>query len=153
MVYVAVVMDTLWFSRNQKVHNLTPADPNLIIQRIQRCRRQHLAAWGEKAKQDLKIWSPPPDGFVKINTDAAIRSSYLAIVCICCNHQCIALWAWSENFSSAVTSYGGTLGYPHGSRPSGVWKWLSRNLSYWYRGHYNKSWHLVMKFLVTSFRH
>ncbi|KAB1223734.1 hypothetical protein CJ030_MR2G016681 [Morella rubra] len=37
VVYAVIVMDSLWFARNQKVHHNTSADPNVIFQSIQRC--------------------------------------------------------------------------------------------------------------------
>lgn len=52
-----------------------------------------------RAQQDLKRWTAPLEGFVKINTDAAVRPSFIAIVCICYNHLGVALWARSEIFA------------------------------------------------------
>ncbi|KAB1211938.1 hypothetical protein CJ030_MR5G023754 [Morella rubra] len=44
--------------------------------------RDHLVAWVEKARQELKVWRVPCCGFVMINMDAAVRQSYVAIGCI-----------------------------------------------------------------------
>lgn len=44
MLFAAFAMDIVWFARNQKIHNLTPADPNQIFRRVQSSLRQHLLA-------------------------------------------------------------------------------------------------------------
>lgn len=79
VLYAAIAFDTLWFTRNRKVHDRTPADPNGLLIQIQKCFREHLTAWKEKAIQELKIWITPMEGVVKINVDAAVRPSYAVV--------------------------------------------------------------------------
>lgn len=69
--------------RNQKVYKRIPPDPNHLLLLIQRCHRDHLMAWAEKASQDMKVWKAPCMGYVKINSDAVVRESFVAIACIC----------------------------------------------------------------------
>lgn len=39
----------------------------------------------------------PRNGWVKINIDATIKKSLVALVCICYNHEGVPLWTPSEN--------------------------------------------------------
>lgn len=46
----------------------------------------------------MKLWIAPPDGFLKINIDAVIRDSFVALACICHDQQGSTVWARSEIF-------------------------------------------------------
>lgn len=105
VVFAAVTMDLLWFTRNQKVHDGTPLDPCKSVTLIQKCHRDHLAAWAKKAGLALNIWQAPCRGFVKINSDAAIRNSFVALACICRDFQRQILWV-IKNSPSYVTLFG-----------------------------------------------
>lgn len=85
ILYVVVAMDLLWFTRNQRVHKSTQPDPIHLLQQIQKCHKEHLTAYEEKAKYELKVWVATANGFVKTNADATVRTSSVTIACLCSN--------------------------------------------------------------------
>lgn len=91
VVYIVVAMDMIWFLRNQKVHEGISADPSLLLNRIKRCYQQHLVAWRAKNYQEQRIWIAPTDGVFKINIDAAVKSSFVTLACLCYDHHGVAV--------------------------------------------------------------
>lgn len=83
----ALILDTLWWTRNKAVHEGINPDPLQIFKLVTRRFMKHCQAWEEK-EIPLNIrwvprWVPQPEGTWKLKFEAACRNhcSYLAVVC------------------------------------------------------------------------
>jgi hypothetical protein len=80
-----VFCDLLWFSKNQAVHKGVIPDVSKLAANINRVSLEHFAAWSSKLQPIKEVWSKPPQGFCKINFDAAIREDFSIQAAICKN--------------------------------------------------------------------
>ncbi|KAB1219818.1 hypothetical protein CJ030_MR3G009460 [Morella rubra] len=71
--YGAILMDVIWCSRNQVVHNGKRDDVGTVIRRIHRLYVKHSKAWIVAAPVEIIAWQPPRGSGWKINFDVAIR--------------------------------------------------------------------------------
>lgn len=75
-IFAIVVMDVIWFTRNQVVHNNSyKLDITSLLKQINITVKSHLQAWKNKSPT-RSLWKPPPLGFLKANFDLAIRSKF-----------------------------------------------------------------------------
>lgn len=74
MLAVAIVFDTIWYARNELVHERKTPDVAEAIQTIQRRYYEHEEAWSYREQIQL-IWQPPSAGNLKINFDVAVGSN------------------------------------------------------------------------------
>lgn len=89
-----VVLDSLWFLRNKITHEGARVDISGLIDTIKRryADAEHSYAWGVVGRGSGLRWVPPVVGFLKLNSDVAIRpnGSYIAIVRDSSNSLCMA---------------------------------------------------------------
>lgn len=77
----ALVLDSIWQARNLLVHQQVPVVVEDIFAGLRRRYAEHSCAWMEVERAAGKRWVPPPFGWLKVNTDVAIRrnGSYIVI--------------------------------------------------------------------------
>ncbi|KAB1209735.1 hypothetical protein CJ030_MR6G001846 [Morella rubra] len=80
---MALIIDTIWFSRNQLVHSGVLSPPLELSRTLNGRLLAHLAAWQIHDRELNLVWIPPLEGVWKLNFDAAIRGeiAYLAVIC------------------------------------------------------------------------
>lgn len=61
ILYVAIVVDSIWYARNSLVHHKVPVDVQDIQTNIRRRFDEHFFAWGEVSLSRPIRWQPPPD--------------------------------------------------------------------------------------------
>ena len=80
-----MLCDLLWFYKSQAVHKGVIPEVSTLAAYINRVSLEHYAAWSSKLQPVKKVWSKPPQGFCKVNFDAAIREGFSTQVAICRN--------------------------------------------------------------------
>lgn len=77
-----VVLDSLWFLRNKITHEGARVDILGLIDTIKRRYAEHSYAWGVVGRGSGLRWVPLVVGFLKLNSDVAIRpnGSYITIL-------------------------------------------------------------------------
>lgn len=96
LLQAAVIIDTIWFSRNLMVHQGKLQGPLEMMMDMKRRLCEHLAAWSEiEAVQQLR-WQPPLPGFFKVNFDATLRGSTAFLGLVCRPPNGILLQAWGD---------------------------------------------------------
>lgn len=79
----ALIMDVVWFSRNQTIHE----GKELVISELQRsvssCFLKHSMAWVLQSSRPASFWVPPEPNQMKINFNVVIRhsGSYIVVSC------------------------------------------------------------------------
>jgi hypothetical protein len=80
-----VFCDLLWYSRNQALHKAVIPKVTKLAANIKRVSYEHFKAWSSKLQPVKEVWSKPPQGFYKINFDAAIREDFSTQATVCRN--------------------------------------------------------------------
>ncbi|KAB1223978.1 Glutamate receptor 2.9 [Morella rubra] len=96
ILYAAILMDVIWFSRNQVMRGGRRDDFGTIIRRIHRLYVEHSKAWSAFVPIWSIRWSPPCGNGWKINFDVAIWSHCSMIAAVCRNHVGSILFAWPK---------------------------------------------------------
>ncbi|KAB1213710.1 hypothetical protein CJ030_MR5G004853 [Morella rubra] len=94
--YGAILMDVIWFSRNQLLHQGKRDDVCSLIRRIHRLFVEHSIAWTAVSSEVLAVWSPPCGNFWKFNFDVAIRPACSMLAVVCRNSDGLLLFAWTK---------------------------------------------------------
>lgn len=84
MLYIAIVLDSLWFTRNKVVHENLEPNASVMVQEVARRYADHGAAWSQK--KCCIFWQPPLVGQLKINYDVSIKEDIMCFVAVCKNH-------------------------------------------------------------------
>ncbi|KAL5538575.1 hypothetical protein UlMin_045894 [Ulmus minor] len=82
MLFASVLCDLLWKHRNDITHGGSPMDPTVLFHNISRSYHSLLKNLSPPPSVAPFTWSPPPLGWVKINMDAAIGASVVAVACV-----------------------------------------------------------------------
>lgn len=69
----AIVIVCLWFLRNKIIHDGVEIDLGKLLATIKKGYMDHYIAWSSVEKQGKLRWVPPVVGWLKLNTDVAIR--------------------------------------------------------------------------------
>lgn len=75
----ALVLNQLWFSCNQAVHQQVVVTPYAVLEAIRRRFLEHSAAWSDSDSLHNRVWTPPPPGFFKCNTDIDVGPSFSSL--------------------------------------------------------------------------
>lgn len=83
VIDAAITLDVIWKARNGVVHSQEPVLLPNLIKDIHACVQDHLLAWDHVDKHSRAVWQAPEPGWLKINTDVAVRSygSFTAVSC------------------------------------------------------------------------
>jgi hypothetical protein len=101
-ILAAVVMDHIWFSRNQIIHTAQQPEIDKSIKQIFTSYRAHLSAWHSSIS--ISAWSPPPVGSMKANFDVAVRKDFSVAAAVLSDcHGCIFAAATKRLSSVDVT--------------------------------------------------
>ncbi|XP_065634872.1 uncharacterized protein LOC136069815 [Quercus suber] len=82
-LYALLVCDQIWMTRNKTRFEGKCSNSLELSRQIMRSYEEHKQAWKDKLHCPMRkiIWKPPPNGWVKLNFDVAIREkTSLAIV-------------------------------------------------------------------------
>lgn len=112
---IAKLCCTLWFiwkGRNAKVFETIDPNPKMVIERATRCNVDYwttnvVCTVNEELNDKPSfIWSPPPKGFIKINTDASFKHPYqsASIGVVCRDEFCRFQWGFNDKIKS-VSSF------------------------------------------------
>ncbi|GLT55504.1 hypothetical protein SLA2020_286190 [Shorea laevis] len=73
-LHAAIIMDHIWFVRNQLVHNLVYLVLSKSLQQIALKLKAYKLTWNDSKATTL--WNLPPPGTVKANFDVAVKSDF-----------------------------------------------------------------------------
>lgn len=77
ILYVAVVIDSIWFTRNMVVHNQKEVVLDNILAMIHRRFDEQMYVWYSLKERPLHRWIPPAPNIVIVNGDVAISDGKL----------------------------------------------------------------------------
>lgn len=83
IINAAIIFDTVWQLRNEVRHHSASVDLQHLI-RLSKARvANHLMAWSKVESLNPNRWKPPDVGWLKVNTDVAVRAhgSFTAMSC------------------------------------------------------------------------
>lgn len=84
---IALIIDTIWYTRNGVVHDGSEFDVWDLVHSIHRRYLEHQAAWeGPAVTWDCQ-WTLPLEGMLKINFDVCVRANELCAAAVCRNHK------------------------------------------------------------------
>ncbi|KAL5561163.1 hypothetical protein UlMin_030910 [Ulmus minor] len=81
-LFGSVLYDLLWKHKNDITHGGAPMDSALLFQNINHSYVSLLKSLTQPSHAVNSVWTPPPNGWVKINMDAAVGTSAAAISCV-----------------------------------------------------------------------
>ena len=84
-IFAVMLCDLMWFSRNQAVHKGVFPEVSTLAASIKRVSLEHYVAWSLKLHPAKEVWPKPPQGFCKVNFDAAIREGFSTQAAACRN--------------------------------------------------------------------
>ncbi|KAL0007666.1 hypothetical protein SO802_009168 [Lithocarpus litseifolius] len=97
---MALVVDEIWSLRNQVLYQEAQVDIPKSTQSVQHKFLEYSKLLVGKqpnvAPACPTTWSPPPLGWIKVNVDAAISSSHVALGVIARNHKGDVIKAWAR---------------------------------------------------------
>lgn len=91
IVYTATIFDCIWFNRNRLAHGIFAFSVQELMSKASITAQDHwrslsMSAIGARSSTNL-LWTPPPKGWLKINTDSSFNdgTSYASCVVRNCN--------------------------------------------------------------------
>lgn len=120
----ALVIDTFWFTRNQFVFENTVTEGNLLLRlhtRVRECKSVFTVlsplTTPHKGCSSIKVcWSPPSDGWIKLNSDDSVRDGNGIASCggILRDENGIFLAAFASNLWACTIMQAELSGILHG---------------------------------------
>lgn len=97
ILFVALLLDGVWFLRNKVVHNEGNPEPTIRIHDLQRRCAEHTFTWVAHTATVSNSWQPPWVGCIKINVDVAVHQHFLIIAAICRNSLKHITKVWTKH--------------------------------------------------------
>ncbi|KAM6559052.1 uncharacterized protein LOC133033131 [Cannabis sativa] len=92
-LYASIVLDTIWKTRNENVHNNSLSNIKHSIDSISFCYTDFAACMFAPALAAVSpVWSPPPEDWIKINCDVKVGSGSMCVAALASDHTWIVLW-------------------------------------------------------------
>uniref|UniRef100_A0A803Q6S8 RNase H type-1 domain-containing protein n=1 Tax=Cannabis sativa TaxID=3483 RepID=A0A803Q6S8_CANSA len=93
-LYASVIVDTIWRTRNDQVHNSKSNNILTAIDSISHCYTNYVAClFPPMLHVAPPAWTPPPEDWIKINCDARVGGNSMCIATLARNHSGNILWA------------------------------------------------------------
>ncbi|KAL5574163.1 hypothetical protein UlMin_023760 [Ulmus minor] len=86
-LFVSVSFDQVWKCRNSVTHGGSLQDNALLVESIFKSYHSVLASVSRCKLPCASHWSPPPEGWIKINFDASLLGSRASIACVARNSE------------------------------------------------------------------
>ena len=75
-IFAYILCDMLWFSKNKAIHEGIILDISKLALSIKKSSLAHAAAWSTILDKEVQVWTPPQEGFLKINFDVALETIF-----------------------------------------------------------------------------
>ncbi|KAB1212801.1 hypothetical protein CJ030_MR5G011901 [Morella rubra] len=92
----AIILDVMWYARNQVVHCDAVFHPSDLIANMKRHFVEHRAAWRDFDMRQHFVWKPPDLGSWMFNCDAAVRGNMSFLATVARDDQGCLKGAWSD---------------------------------------------------------
>uniref|UniRef100_A0A803Q0V3 Uncharacterized protein n=1 Tax=Cannabis sativa TaxID=3483 RepID=A0A803Q0V3_CANSA len=112
-LYASIVVDTIWKTRNDKVHNNSSCNIKHCIDYISMCYADYGSClFPAPMTVESPIWSPPRK-LVKINCNVKVVCDSMCVVALARDYKESVLWIATNvlNFSNSVISRGLSVSY------------------------------------------
>ena len=97
---MALIIDEIWKTRNHLIFQGGKVDVNKAVNNVRIRFLEALKVYSPSIRPYLEpsvdVWSPPPQGWIKINVDAALSNSKSALAVVARNHLGIAISLWGK---------------------------------------------------------
>ena len=97
---MALIIDKIWKSRNHLIFQGGLADVNKAMSNVRikflEASKVFSSSIHPSLEPPILIWSPPPQGWIKINVDAAMSNSKSTLAVVARNHLGIAISLWGR---------------------------------------------------------
>ena len=97
---MALIIDEIWKTRNHLIFQGRLADVNKAMSnawiRFLGASKVYSPSIRLSLEPSVQVWSPPPQGWIKINVDVAISNSKFSLAVIARNHLGIAISLWGR---------------------------------------------------------
>ena len=96
-LYAEILCDPIWMTRNKARVEGLKSNPTELLRQILRSFKEHNQAWRAQPKRHMREikWQAPPESWVKLNFDPAIRDEKTSIVVVCKDDKGVLLMAWA----------------------------------------------------------
>ncbi|XP_030505064.2 uncharacterized protein LOC115720039 [Cannabis sativa] len=99
-LYASIVVDTIWRTRNDKVHNYYSSNINTGIDSISNCFTDYADCLLSPTVDVFPPgWSTPPEDWIKINYDVKVGGEYMCIAALARDHSGTVLWGVANNLN------------------------------------------------------
>ena len=96
-LFALILCDQIWMTRNKARVEGLKSNPTEILRQILRSFKEHNQARRAQPKRHMREikWQAPPESWVKLNFDPAIRDEKTSIVVVCKDDKGVLLMAWA----------------------------------------------------------
>lgn len=83
ILYIAVVLDSIWFTRNSVVHQHVVVQLDQLMAIIRHRYDEQILAWASAFGHPLSVWKPPDPLCFKIKFDISTLNNKLVFAVVC----------------------------------------------------------------------
>lgn len=96
IINAAIVFNTLWQAYNGVVHCRELVIIQQLIDSVKFRVEKHLAAWCDLKRTHHQLWKPQNPGWLKVNTDVAVRTNGSGIAMSCRDYYSSLCYVYME---------------------------------------------------------